>query len=125
MRLLLMISVVLLFSCEENKRAGFTKDETTLVVASPSIISDQKDIIRVVHLKPSGQWNFFADESTTVGTTDSLSTINFSGLIKEVPLGQLVQLDSTIIDLDKMREGYVATRKFKGDPWLIVKDNSE
>lgn len=40
-----------------------------------------------------------------------------------VGLGQIIKIDSTVLEIADMQEGYFAHRKFKGDKWIIEEDN--
>ena len=48
---------------------------------------------------------------------------NFETLAKIVGLGEIIEMDNTLLDLADLQEGYFAQRKSKGEKW-IIKENT-
>ncbi len=46
-------------------------------------------------------------------------------MAKIVSLGEIIEMDNTILDLADLEEGYFAQRKSKADKWIIKKIQNE
>jgi hypothetical protein len=90
-------------------RKKFDEAYNTAVFTTKFIISDKKDITLVKHEKEDGAWQFFSNDHFD----------NFEEVVKVVGLGEILELDSTLLDLADMPKGFSAHRKFKGDKWDV------
>ena len=90
----------------ENKR--FKEADNTAVFTTKFVIIDKKDITTVTHEKEDGAWQFFSDDHFD----------NFEDVAKVVGLGEIIKIDSTLLELAGLPEGFAAHRKFKGDKWI-------
>jgi len=88
---------------------NFKEADNTAVFTTKFVIHDNKDITLVTHDKEDGAWQFFSDDHFD----------NFEDVAKIVGLGEIVKMDSTLLELADMPEGFSAHRKFKGDKWTI------
>jgi hypothetical protein len=93
----------------------FKEKDDTAVFTTKFVIIDKKDITTVIHEKEDGAWQFFSNDHFD----------NFEDVAQIVGLVEIVQLDSTILELADMSEGFEAHRKFKGDKWIIEKQIKE
>ena len=90
----------------------FKESDNTAVFTTKFVIIDKKDITRVTHDKEDGAWQFFSNDHFE----------NFEDVAKIVGLGQMIKIDSSILELADMKEGYVAHRNSKSDKWEIEED---
>jgi hypothetical protein len=93
-----------------NKK--FKEAENTAVFTTKFVTIEKRDITRVTHEKEDGAWQFFSSDHFD----------NFEDVAKVVGLGQIIQMDSTILELADMQPGHVAHRRFKGEKWIIEED---
>lgn len=91
----------------ENKK--FKESGNTAVFTTKYVVIDKKDITTVSHEKEDGAWQFFSDDPLD----------NFEDVVKVVGLGEIIKLDSTVLELADMPEGFTAKRKHKADDWII------
>lgn len=92
-------------------RKNFKESYNTAVFTTKFITTDKKDITKVTHDKEDGAWQFFSDDHFD----------NFEDVAKIVGLGEIIKIDSSILELADMKEGYIAHRNSKGDKWIIEK----
>ena len=91
------------------KTQKFKQAENTAVFTTKFVIMDKKDITYVSHDKEDGAWQFFSDDHFD----------NFEDVAKIVGLGEIIRIDSSLLELADMPDGFSAHRKFKGDKWTI------
>ena len=89
----------------------FQDSLNTAVFATKFIIVDKKDITIVRHEPEDGAWTFFSDDKYE----------NYEEVAKVVALGQIIEIDSTILQIADLPKGYYASRKSKHDKWKIEK----
>jgi len=87
----------------------FKENNNTAVFTTKFVTNDKKDITIVTHEKEDGAWQFFSGDHFD----------NFEDVAVIVGLGEIIRIDSTILDVADMPEGYYAHRKVKGDKWII------
>ena len=87
----------------------FKEADNTAVFTTKFVIVDKKDITYVTHDKEDGAWQFFSDDHFD----------DFENVAKIVALGEIIKLDSTLLELADMPEGSSAHRKSKADKWTI------
>lgn len=90
----------------------FKESDNTSVFTTKFVIIDKKDITRVTHDKEDGTWQYFSSDQFE----------NFEDVAKIVGLGQMIKIDSSILELADMKEGYVAHRNSRSDKWEIEED---
>jgi hypothetical protein len=88
----------------------FKEPDNTAVFTTKFVVTDDKDITMVTHEKEDGAWQFFSDDDFD----------DYRDVIKVVGLGQIVKIDSTILELADLPVGFSAKRKYKGDKWVIT-----
>jgi hypothetical protein len=87
----------------------FKETDNTAVFTTKFVVNDKKEITYVTHEKEDGAWQFFS--------TDNFD--NFEDVARVVGLGEIIKMDSTILDIADMPEGFFAQRRFKGDKWVV------
>jgi hypothetical protein len=113
------LTALLLISCSSNSAQQmvpkkFKEPDNTAVFTTKFVIVDNKDITTVKHDEDDGAWEFFSDDNFD----------DFEKVAKLVGLGQIVKLDSSLLELADMPIGYFAHRKSEGDKWVIEKQSS-
>jgi hypothetical protein len=96
-----------------NKK--FNEADNTAVFTTRFVI-EGKDITLVTHEKEDGAWQFFSDDKFD----------DFEDVAKVVGLGQIINIDDSVLEISDMPEGFMAYRKHKGDNWTIeeIKDEA-
>ena len=89
----------------------FQEEDNTAVFTTKFVIVDNNDITTVTHDEDDGAWQFLSSDNFD----------DFAKVAKVVCLGEMVAMDSSILELADMPVGYFAYRKFKGDEWIIEK----
>jgi len=118
----IIIISLILFSCStgtgkrpETRQAmtlkKFEDSLSTAVFATKFIIVDKKDITIVRHEPEDGAWTFFSNDEYK----------NYEEVAKVVALGQIIEIDSTILEIAALPRGYYASRKSKQDKWKVEK----
>ena len=87
----------------------FKQADTTAVFTTMFVLEENKDITIVTHDIEDGAWQFFSSDRFD----------SYEDVAKIVGLGEIINLDNTILELANMPEGFVARRLFKGDKWII------
>ena len=89
----------------------FSESDNTAVFTTKFVAIDKKNITRVTHENEDGAWQFFSDDKFD----------NLEDVLMVVGLGEIIEIDHTVLELADMPKGYFAHRKFKGDKWFIGK----
>ena len=87
----------------------FNESYNTAVFTTKFVLYDKKDITVVYHFKEDGAWQFSSDDQFG----------DIEGVAKVVGLGELVEMDNTILDVADLPGGFFAQRKSKQDKWVI------
>jgi hypothetical protein len=95
----------------ENKY-GFETSLNTAVFTTSFVINDKRPITYVSHNFEDGAWQFFSDDLFD----------DFEKVAKLVSLEEIIDLDTSIIDLSEMQEGYSASRMTLNDKWVMKKE---
>ena len=88
---------------------NFKETYSTAVFTTKFVINDKKEITYVTHEKEDGAWQFFSNDNFD----------NFDDVAKVVALGEIIKIDTTILEIADLAEGFSAHRKFKGDRWIV------
>lgn len=89
----------------------FKEPDNTAVFTTKFVTTDKKEITEVHHDEDEGDWQFFSDDHFK----------DYRQVVKVVGLGQIIKLDTTLLEIADMPVGYLAHRKFRGDRWVIEK----
>jgi hypothetical protein len=88
-------------------------DSTNTAVFTTKFVLDGKEITNIYHDKDDGAWQFFSSDYFE----------DIEDVAKIIGLGEILKIDSSVLEIADMPEGYRAYRKFKGDPWTIEKND--
>jgi hypothetical protein len=92
---------------------GFDISLNTAVFTTSFVIYERKPITCVYHHSEDGAWEFLsADEFDDI-----------EKIAKIVALEEIIDIDSSIIELSQMQEGFFASRRASIDIWEIKKIN--
>ena len=89
----------------------FSDPSNTAVFTTKFVTKDKKEIVTVTHDNEDGAWQFFSSDQVT----------NLEDVVKIVALGQIIKMDSTVLEIADLPLGFEAKRNFKGDKWIIEK----
>jgi len=86
----------------------FTKSDRTAVFTTRFVVLDKKPITFVTHESEDGAWQFFSDDNFD----------DFEAVAMVVALGEIIELDSSILSLSDLPEGFIAYRESEKDDWI-------
>ena len=89
----------------------FTDSLNTAVFTTKFVVVDKKDITIVRHEPGDGAWTFFSNDKYE----------NYEDIAKVAGLGEIIKIDSTVLEIADLPKGYYASRKSKDDKWKIEK----
>jgi hypothetical protein len=93
----------------------FEESNITAVFTTKFVINENKDITLVIHDKEDNTWQFYSNDHFD----------SYEDVAMIVGLGEIINLDDTILELVNLPEGYVARRLFKGDRWIVEKKTED
>jgi hypothetical protein len=96
---------------EEQPYKGFNDPLNTIVVTTSFVSEEKKDITYAAYNKEEHCWQFFSDDDIE----------NFETAMRIVKLSEIILIDSSILELEEIPEGYCAKRERKGLDWVIQK----
>ena len=122
LRRLFIIIIITLISCSPGTRnkplpkqqmsfKKFKESLNTAVFTTKFVVIEKKIITIVRHKSEDGAWTFFSNDKYD----------NYEEVAKIVGLGELIKIDSTILQISDMPEGFYAQRNSKQDEWKIEK----
>jgi hypothetical protein len=122
LRVTVFIISFILISCSTGNDKGSGTNQTmtlktfqdslnTAVFTTKFVIVDKKDITIVRHEPEDGAWTFFSSDEYE----------NYEEVAKIVGLGEIIKIDSTILEIADLPQGYYASRKSKLDKWKVEK----
>lgn len=89
----------------------FKESPNTAVFTTKYVLEDKKTITYVSHDEEDGAWQFFSDDKFD----------NYEEVAKVLALQEIIEMDSSLLELAEMPYGYYATRKHKDEEWKIFK----
>ena len=87
----------------------FKDADNTAVFTTKFVVVDKKEITKVTHEKEDGAWQFFSADIFE----------DFEKVAVVAGLGQIINLDSSLLEIADLPLGYSASRNFKGATWTI------
>ncbi len=87
----------------------------TAVFTTRFVVNDNKLITYVSHDVEDGAWQFFSDDEIE----------NYEDVALIVGLGEIIELDKTVLEIAHLQMGFIATRQSASDNWLISKQDTE
>lgn len=94
-------------------RKEFKTHRDTAVFTTKFVLEENKTITYVTHEIEDGAWQFFSDDSFD----------NFEDVGKVIGLQEIIELDSSLLELLDLPLGCSASRKDKNDSWIIKKND--
>jgi hypothetical protein len=88
---------------------NFNDSMNTAIFTTKFVIVDKNDITSVYHFKEDGAWQFSSSDPI----------LDYEQDAKIVGLGEIVQLDHTLLEIADLPPGFKAHRKSKKDKWII------
>ncbi len=93
----------------KNAKAKFSEPDNTAVFTTTFVGKHNCPITYVTHEKEDGAWQFFSDDNFD----------NYEDVAMVLSLGEIIKIDSSILELANMPVGQHAVRKSKDHPWTI------
>jgi hypothetical protein len=87
----------------------FKDSMNTAVFTTKFVILDNKDITLVRHDADDGAWTFFSNDKYE----------DYKDVAKIVGLGQIIKIDSSVLEIADLPLGYYASRNSKQDNWKV------
>lgn len=94
----------------EQIKMEFNEPLNTAVFTTKFVLEENRDITNVTH-EEDGAWQFFSDDEFE----------DFEKVAKVVGLGEIIEIDDSILALAEMPEGYYAYRESRYSNWEIRK----
>ena len=110
-RILLILIILNLGITLSNAQNKFNDPPNTAVFTTKFVIDEHKSITYVTHDLDDGAWQFFSDDEFD----------DFESVAKIVSIKQIVELDSTLLELANMPIGHYAIRENISGEWKIYK----
>ena len=89
----------------------FQDSLNTAVFTTKFVINKKSLITYVSHDEEDGAWQFFSNDEFE----------SFETVVMIVGLGEMLELDSTLVEIGDLPLGYVARRNSKEGPWIKQK----
>ncbi|QRY55968.1 hypothetical protein [Sphingobacterium siyangense] len=86
----------------------FKESLDTAVFTTKFVLSEKSPILYVFHYEEDGSWQFS-------GSEENLTDDDY----KVISLKEMINLDSSVLDISDLSEGYMAYRKTISDSWVI------
>lgn len=96
---------------QTKKQKEFKDSPETGVFTTKFVVDDKADITYVCHDEEDGAWQFFSEDEY----------IDFAEIARIVSLREIIDLDSTILEIADLPQGYFAFRPHKGHYWITKK----
>ena len=87
----------------------------TAVFTTIYVVKEKKEITYVTHEMEDGAWQFFSNDDFD----------KFEDVAMIVSLGELIQIDRSVLDIAQLPLGYIATRQSVNDKWKFFKKEEE
>ena len=84
----------------------------TAVFTTRFVVKDKKEITYVTHDEEDGNWQFLSNDVFE----------DYRQVIMIVGLGEIIEIDKTVLEIADLPLGYIATRQSSKDKWIIMKD---
>lgn len=88
---------------------AFPVAPNTAVFTTHFVITQDRPITYVTHELEDGAWQFFSDDEFE----------KFEDVSMIVGLQEIIDKDSSLLQIADLAPGYMATRKSKSDSWMI------
>ena len=85
----------------------FEENINTAVFTTSFVVTGKNEITYVTHEIEDGAWQFFSNDKFE----------NYEDVAMIVSLGEIIELDNTLLDLADLPLGYTASRQSVRDTW--------
>jgi hypothetical protein len=92
-------------------KKNFKEPSSTPVFTTKFILNDKQDITTVYHYAEDGVWQFDSNDQYN----------RYEEVVKIVGLGEIINLDPSILEIADLPLGFFAKRNSKKDSWVINK----
>lgn len=99
---------------EQQNRFEFNEPLDSAVFTTKFVLEENREITYVTHEEEDGAWQFFSDDEFE----------DFEKVARIIALGEIIEMDKSILALAEMPKGYYAYRKFKESNWEIKKQDN-
>ncbi len=96
---------------EEQPYKGFNDPLNTIVVTTKYVTEYKKDITYAAYNKEEHCWQFFSDDVIE----------DFEASMRIIKLSEIILIDSSVLELEEIPEGFCAKRESRGTAWVIQK----
>jgi hypothetical protein len=90
----------------------FEDSLNTAVFTTKFVVKDEKVITHVTH-DDDGSWQFHSN--------DNWDDDKYLDIAMIVRLDEIIEMDTTLLEISDLPYGYTANRKSKNDKWMIQK----
>lgn len=94
---------------------SFKESVDTAVFTTTFVIKAKKPITYVSHYMEDCAWEFLSDDKFE----------NFEDVAMIVGLGEMIEIDNSLLNIADLPLGYIATRASLTDKWAISKSEGE
>jgi|GEM_PF-2500463 len=91
-----------------QRKMGFGESLDIYVLTSKYVLEDKKDITYISHDSEDGSWQFLSDDTIE----------NYEADARVISLGQVIGIDSSVIEAAGLRLGSYLTRANKDSSWM-------
>ncbi len=96
---------------EEQPYKGFFDPLNSVAITTSFVTEENKDITYITYNKEDNAWLFFSNDEYN----------DFEKVMRVVKFSDIILLDSSILEIQEIPEGYYATRNNKTENWKIKK----
>ncbi len=99
---------------KQTEQKQFKDSLSTAVFTTKFVVEDKADITYVCHDEDDGAWQFFSEDKYD----------DFGAISRLVSLQEIINIDSSVLDIADLPEGYFAFRPNKNHHWMTKKIDS-
>jgi len=96
---------------EEQPYKGYADPLNTVAITTRFVVEDKHDITFVAYNKEDNSWQFFSNDIVE----------DFEEVMRIVKLKDIIVLDSSILEIEEIPNGFCAVRESRGVAWTIQK----
>lgn len=86
----------------------FEDSLNTAVFTTTFVVKDKSVITYVTHDEEDGAWQFFSNEHFD----------NYEDVVMIVGLGEIIEIDESLLDIADLPLGFIATRQSRNNNWV-------
>ena len=96
---------------EEQPYKGYADPLNTVAITTSFVTENKHDITFVAYNKEDNSWQFFSNDAIE----------DFEIVMRIVKLKDIIVLDSSILEIEEIPNGFCAVRESRGVAWTIQK----